>query len=286
MTTIVLLVLALQQQPPASSGARPPAPAPAPPSSAPPAVSAPQEYVVGPQDKLDINVIPDVFTDKRVTVDVDGTFQYKDIGRVKAQDLTVRQIQAAIKKMLIDANLHRDPTVTVEVVEFRSKMIYVNGDGVKSPQSFRIQGNDTIMSAIYQAGGFTSKAGAMVTIHRHGGPGGPATEIHIPRTEVEQGIGQAATLHLQDGDLITVEEAGHVFVRGEVASGGAYDLTQNARTVLDMINAAGGFTRFARKDGVTITRIVDGKPKQIKVDKDLTTPVLPNDAIEVPRRRF
>jgi protein involved in polysaccharide export with SLBB domain len=142
------------------------------------------------------------------------------------------------------------------------------------------------MSAIYQAGGFTSKAGATVTIHRHAGPGGPATEIHIPRTEVEQGIGQAAMLHLQDGDLITVEEAGHVFVRGEVANGGAYDLTQSAKTVLDMINAAGGFTRFARKDGVTITRIVDGKPKQIKVDKDLTTPVLPNDAIEVPRRRF
>jgi polysaccharide export outer membrane protein len=282
MTTIVLLVLALQQPatPQAAKPPSPPAPAPA------TAAAAPQEYVVGPQDKLDINVIPDVFTDKRVTVDVDGTFQYKDIGRVKAQDLTVRQIQAAIKKLLIDANLHRDPTVTVEVVEFRSKMIYVNGDGVKSPQSFRIQGNDTIMSAIYQAGGFTSKAGATVAIHRHGGPGGPAVEIHIPRTDVEQGIGQAATVHLQDGDLITVEEAGHVFVRGEVASSGTYDLTQTAKTVLDMINAAGGFTRFARKDGVTITRIVDGKPKQIKVDKDLTTPVLPNDAIEVPRRRF
>ena len=115
MTTTVLLVIALQQ---------PPAPPP------PAAVAAtPQEYLIGPQDKLDINVIPDVFSDKKVSVDVDGTFQYKDLGRVKAQDLTERQIAAEIKKMLINSGQHRDPTVTVQVVEFRSKMIYVNGDG-------------------------------------------------------------------------------------------------------------------------------------------------------------
>jgi polysaccharide export outer membrane protein len=268
--TTMLLLLALQQAP-----AQPPA-----------AAAAPQEYLVGPQDKLDINVIPDVFSDKRVTVDVDGTFQYKDIGRVKAQDLTVRQIQAAIRKLLIDAGLHRDPTVTVEVIEFRSKMIYVNGDGVKVPSSFRIQGPDTIMSAIYQAGSFTSKAGSIITIRRRGAPGVAPAEIQIPRSDVEQGTGLAASFHLQDGDIITVPEAGHVFVRGEVVAPGTYDLTVNTRTVLDLINAAGGFGKLARKDGVTITRIVDGKPKPIKVDKDLTTVVLPNDAIEVPRKRW
>src|SRR5262249_51991080 len=134
MTTILLLAL---QQPAAQ--------APVPPS-------APAEYLVGPQDKLDINVLPDVFSEKGVTVEADGTFQYKDIGRLKAQDMTVRQIQAAVKKVLVDSGMHRDPTVTVEVVAFRSKMIYVNGEGVKAPSSFRIQGNDTIMSAIYQAG--------------------------------------------------------------------------------------------------------------------------------------
>ena len=274
MTLLVLFVLALQS-PAATSASRPLAAAP-----------APQEYLIGPQDKLDINVIPDVFTDRRVTVDVDGTFQYKDIGRVKAQDMTERQIATEIKNMLIKSGLHRDPTVTVQVVAFRSKMIYVNGDGVQTPQSFRIQGNDTIMSAIYQAGGFTSKAGSMVTVRRRGGPGGKPAEIHVPRSDVEQGVGVAATFHLQDGDVITVAEAGRVFVRGEVVSPGTYDLSQNAKTVLDMINAAGGFTKFARKGDVFITRVVDGKPKKIEVNKDLTTPLQPNDAIEVPRRRW
>jgi protein involved in polysaccharide export with SLBB domain len=274
MTSIFVLLLVVQQPGVASA---------APASGTP---GAPQEYLVGPQDKLDINVIPDVFTARQVTVEVDGTFQYLDIGRVRAQDLTVRQIQAEIRKLLIDRNLHRDPTVTAAVVEFRSKMIYVNGDGVKAPQSFRIQGNDTIMSAIYQAGSFTSKAGSVVTIRRRGGPDGRPMEIQIPRADIEQGTGLAATFHLQDGDLITVPEAGHCFVRGEVVNPGTYDLGVSARTVFDMINAAGGYTKFARKGEVVVRRIVSGRPKEIKVSKDLTDEVQPNDVIEVLRRRW
>jgi protein involved in polysaccharide export with SLBB domain len=273
MTTLVLLLLALQQ--PAAAAAPPP-----------PSQASPQEYLVGPQDKLDISVIPDVFSARNVTVEVDGTFQYLDIGRIKAQDLTVRQIQVAIRQKLIDASLHRDPTVTVEVREYRSKMIYVNGDGVKMSSSFRIQGNDTIMSAIYQAGSFTSKAGSTITVRRRAGPDGKPVEIKIPRSDVEQNTGLAATFHLQDGDLITVPEAGHCFVHGEVANQGTYDLSESARTVFDMINAAGGFSKLARKSDVIIRRVVNGKPTEIKVNKDLTDPVQPNDVVEVPRRRW
>jgi len=271
MATLLLLML---QQPPAST------------STATSTAQAAQEYLVGPQDKLDITVIPDVFSEKSVTVEADGTFQYKDIGRVKAQDLTVRQIQSAVKKLLVDSNMHRDPTVTVEVVAFRSKMIYVNGEGVKSPSSFRVQGNDTIVSAIYQAGGFTSKAGATVNIRRRAGPDGKSVEYQIPRHDVEQSTGTAAAFHLQDGDVITVAEAGHCYVQGEVRNPNTYDIGESGTTVLGMINAAGGFTERASKGGVKIVRMIDGKPKEIDVERDLTTPVQANDVIKVPRRRW
>ena len=274
--TITLLLLVALQQPPAQP---PAAPAPAPSATG-------QEYFVGPQDKLDINVIPDVFSDKGVTVDADGTFQYKNIGRVKAQDLSVRQIQESVKKLLVDAGMHRDPTVTVEVVAYRSKMIFVSGEGVRSPSSFRIQGPDTIMSAIYQAGSFTSKAGATVTVRRRSGPDGKPIEYVISRRDVEQGTGMAAAIRLQDGDVITVPEAGHVFVQGEVRNPNTYDIGESGTTVIEMINAAGGFTDRASKGSVKIVRMVDGKPKEIAVAKDLTTPVEANDVIRVPRRKF
>ena len=56
--------------------------------------------------------------------------------------------------------------------------------------------------------------------------------------------------------------------------------------VLDMINAAGGFSKQARKSDVVVRRVVDGKVTEIKVPKELTMRVEPNDTIEVPRRRW
>jgi len=53
-----------------------------------------------------------------------------------------------------------------------------------------------------------------------------------------------------------------------------------------MINAAGGFTERASKGSVKIQRMVDGKPREVAVEKDLTTTVQPNDVIKVPRRRW
>src|SRR5262245_64838948 len=96
----------------------------------------------------------------------------------------------------------------------------------------------------------------------------------------------AATIRLQDGDVISVPEAGHVFVQGEVRNPSTYDIGESGTTVLEMINAAGGFTERASKGGVKIVRMVDGKPKEVDVEKDLTTAVQPNDVIKVPRRRW
>jgi len=243
------------------------------------------DYIVGPQDKLNITVIPDVFSQQNVTVGSDGTFQYLALGPIVAKDLTVRQIQAKVRQLLVDKKQHNDPTVTVEVVAFRSQMVYVTGEGVRLPQSFQIQGSETLMSAIFRAGSFTSKAGSFVVISRKDAKGAPS-EIKIPRKDVENGAGLAANFRLQDGDVITVDEAGRVHVQGEIRSPGTYDISEDAKLVLDMINAAGGFTDKANKGNVKIQRMVNGKPTEIKVPKELTMPVQQNDTILVPKRRF
>src|SRR5262249_26156264 len=155
---------------------------------------------------------------------------------------------------------------------FRSKMIFVSGEGVKSPSSFRIQGNDTLMSVIYQAGSFTSKAGSTITIRRPSRPDGGPAAVPAPPRHRAQATGLAATFRLQDGDVINVPQAGHCFVQGEVRNPSAYDISDSGTTVLELINAAGGFTQRASKGSVKIVRMVDGKPKEIDVAKDLTTP--------------
>lgn len=56
----------------------------------------------------------------------------------------------------------------------------------------------------------------------------------------------------------------HIYVMGEVAKPGRYDLTDNM-TVLDALTLAGGTTDMANLDGTHIARKEDGKSKAIAV---------------------
>src|SRR5262245_8804730 len=90
--------------------------------------AAPADYTVGPGDKLNINVLNITeFGAQGVLVESDGGFDYLNFGRIRAQDKTAREIAAAIRAVLIEKHQHNDPTVTVDVVEFRSQFVYVAG---------------------------------------------------------------------------------------------------------------------------------------------------------------
>ena len=88
-------------------------------------VAPPADYVVGPQDVLNIAVFGEGDLTKTVTLDADGTFDYPFIGRVKASGLTARrtseEISSRLKKYFVN------PQVSVEVVKFRSQSVFVFG---------------------------------------------------------------------------------------------------------------------------------------------------------------
>jgi polysaccharide export outer membrane protein len=53
------------------------------------------------------------------------------------------------------------------------------------------------------------------------------------------------------------------FITGEVARPGGYSLNTET-TVLQLIAQAGGFTVFAKRDGIVVLRIEDGKPQRLR----------------------
>jgi len=86
--------------------------------TAPPLPPAPvaASYKVGPQDRLNINVLGITeFSAQNVLVDGDGKFDYLNFGRIDAKDKTLREIAAAVRTLLIERRQHNDPTVTVEI---------------------------------------------------------------------------------------------------------------------------------------------------------------------------
>jgi polysaccharide export outer membrane protein len=255
-------------------------------SSQPPAeAAAPTAYLIGAQDVLSVTVYGEAdLTKGSITVDADGTFDFPLIGRVQAGGRTVRQIEADIKARL-GASYLRDPSVTVEVVKFRSQTVYVTGQ-VRNPGKFTLSGDASIMTVLAEAGSVTAEAGSYVVItHAHGasaaGTDADATDgqIRVSRRDLE--TGRAQTVRLHDGDTIFVPRAETFFVTGFVRQPGSFVLDGDV-TVLQAISLAGGPTERAAMNRVKIRRIVNGETQDVKVK--LTDLVQPNDTIIVPQR--
>lgn len=145
---------------PASVNAVSPAlPADASISSAPAAgpVAAPNDYRIGPQDLLKLDVFGvEALSKRSVRVNASGQISLPLIGAVQAGGLTAEQLAAAIAVRLAQDYL-QDPQVTIFIEEFTSQRVTVAG-AVKSPGIFPLKGRTTLMQAVAQAGGPNSVA--------------------------------------------------------------------------------------------------------------------------------
>src|SRR5437016_6780048 len=90
------------------------------------------DYLVGPQDVLTITSYDQADLSGKFAVEADGTFTYPLIGRVKGGGLTLRQLEAQVKKQLKDDGYFRNPQITVAVETYKSQKIFVVGE-VRNP---------------------------------------------------------------------------------------------------------------------------------------------------------
>jgi polysaccharide export outer membrane protein len=284
--TAILLVFA------AGASAQTPAPGVIAPAGAQPAAPAqPQansDYLVGPLDELNILVYgePAPLTG-RFRVDNDGTFPYQYLNRVKAEGLTVAQIEDALEKALGDGYL-RNPQISVEVAVYRSQNVYVQGQ-VRSPGKYALQSSASLMDAIFLAGSTLPEAGNWVEIYHQVGPAGPATshvgtraaDVRIRLSDVQSG--KAQTVRINDGDTIFVPKAERIFVTGEVRAPGAYAYDDDM-TIFTAISLAGGITAKGSNTRITITRLVNGR--RLELDAKQEDTLKPGDQVTVKPRRL
>lgn len=83
-----------------------------------------------------------------------------------------------------------------------------------------------------------------------------------------------------------------VFVMGEVAKPGTFPFEDNM-TIIQAITLSGGFNRTAQKNNVSVTRVVDGQERKIRVPvgdigegREKNFDVQPGDIIFVPESLF
>ena len=252
-------------------------------------VAAQTNYVLGPQDVLNITVLGETDLSRKYTIEQDGTFTFPLIGRVTARGLTLRALEQELKMKLVSGGFLKNPEISVAIDAYQSQRIMVWGQ-VTSPGEYQLSGDTTLLSALAKAGSVTPNAGreAVIVRPRRAAQGGNGTApepeiIRVDLTELQAG-NLAMNIPLRDGDTINVPKAQSVFVSGQVKNPGGYAVEQGM-TVLQALSLAGGLTDRGSDRRINILRTVDGKKKEIKGVK-LTTVIEPGDTIVVGQRIF
>jgi polysaccharide export outer membrane protein len=250
------------------------------------------DYVVGPQDVLSITVWDQNDLSGKFTVETDGSFTFPMIGRVQAGGLTLRQVETELKKRLADGYF-KNPQLTVAVETYRSQRVFITGE-VRTPGTYTLTGDMSLIEALSRAGSTTQFAGAEVVIVRSSegkssaGPVLPnqtdgSTSIRVDLKELQSG-GLSQNVQLRDGDTIFVPVAETIYVFGQVKNPGNYPMRAKTMSVLQALALAGGVTDRGSTGRIKIMRVVNGKKVEVKVG--LTDLVQPGDTIMVPERYF
>jgi polysaccharide export outer membrane protein len=112
-------------------------------------------YVIGPQDVIDVNVWKEPDISRTVPVRPDGKISLPLLNDVQAAGMTPaqlgNQITASLKKYVTN------PQVTVIVTAINSQRIYVLGE-VTRPGAFPLLPGTTVLRGLSSAGGFTQFA--------------------------------------------------------------------------------------------------------------------------------
>ena len=132
----------------------------------PPGEGAP-DYVIGPQDVLDIAVWDNEQISRTVPVRPDGKISLPLLDDVPAAGLTPIQLRDFLKTAL--APYIPIPTVSVIVQEVHSFKVTVIGE-VKTPDRYELKGRSTVLDVLAMAGGFTEYAARnrIIVIRRQG----------------------------------------------------------------------------------------------------------------------
>jgi polysaccharide export outer membrane protein len=161
----------------------------------------PADYLIGPEDALEIMVWKNDVLSRIVTVRPDGKISFPLIGDIEAVGLTPIQLRDRIVVRLKE--YMENPVVTVIVQQINSYVIYLMGEIVK-PGKYQLKSNTTVLQALTLAGGFTQFASRnKIVIFRREYGRTSDTKIKISYDDIISG-GRFENIILKPGDTILV----------------------------------------------------------------------------------
>ncbi len=204
------------------------------------------EYRIGTGDELKVDVynIPELSSKSMSisqffgqVVDEKGEILFPIIKSIKVGGLTKKEAAQAIEERLKE--FVKNPDVSMEIVKFQSKFYYITGASNNNGK-YNITPTTTIMEALSRITPLATSSSVTM-----------ANTIYLKRdekviplsiTEVSKSQTDYSRIRIHNGDTFFVPPASaeRVYIVGEIARPGAYQITKPDYTVLDLIAEAGG----------------------------------------------
>ena len=256
------------------------------------------DFIIGPDDVLDISVFDVPELSHQYRVDPRGTISVPLLPEpLKAGGLTPEQLADRLANELRERGLVSDPHVSVVPRESRGHSVAITG-AVRNPQIFPVLGQTHLLDLISQAGGLTDNAGSTARITRATGSAADASAspqiITIDLKKLFDGSDASLNVPIRSGDWINVPQAGVVYIVGAVNHPGVFPLNTSHQqlTVLEALALAQDTKPTAMRSKAMIVRRGEQYPdgrKEIPVDlgqlasgKQFDEPLLANDILFVP----
>lgn len=210
-------------------------------------MATPQNYRLGPGDKVIIDVFGASQESFQATITPDGVVVIPGIGPIKVSGMSVGEATSKVRSTL--GARYSASQITLSLGETRSIQVQVMGE-VVLPGTYTLSSLSTAFNALYAAGGIND-IGTLrdIEVYRNG-----RVIAHIDVYDYILNGNSAGDVRLQDNDIIRVGTYDCIVsARGRVKRPMYYEM-KSTETVGTLIDYAGGFTGDAYKKNVRLIR--------------------------------
>ncbi len=224
-------------------------------------VPVPSEYVVGPGDVIEIQLVGSIKGRYSLVVGRDGRVNFPELGPIAVGGRRFEEVRNELESRVRGQLIGTEASVGIG--ELRSIRIFVLGDA-QTPGSYTVSGLSTITNALFVSGGI-KKIGSLrnIQLKRNG-----RLVTTLDLYDLLLSGDTSADARLLPGDVIFVPPIGStVGLGGEVRRPAIYEL-KNEVTAADLLRLGGGLTPQADPALATLERVNERRAR-VTVDVNL-----------------
>jgi polysaccharide biosynthesis/export protein len=226
-------------------------------------VPVPAEYVVGPGDTIELQLVGNTRGRYALVVGRDGRIHFPELGPIAVGGLRFEQVRSRLEARVREQMIGTQASIGIG--ELRSIRVFVLGDA-ETPGSYTVSGLSTITNALFVSGG-VKKIGSLrnIQLKRSG-----RTVTTLDLYDLLLNGDTSADARLLPGDVIFVPPVGDtVGLAGEVRRPAIYEL-KSETTAADLLRLGGGLLPQADPTIATLER-VNTLRARVTVGVDLTS---------------